>query len=40
MFYVLEPLSKKDGAIIDQATSLGNAEISAVIEFAKVISGT
>lgn len=27
-------------AIIDQATSLGNAEISAVIEFAKVISGT
>ena len=26
-------------AITDQATSLGNAEISAVIEFAKVISG-
>ena len=26
-------------AIIDQATSLGNAEISTVIEFAKVVSG-
>ena len=27
-------------AITDEATSLGNAEISAIIEFAKVISGT